>query len=141
MDLEAAWGGKGYCGGVERRNSCEPGLGPVGKGTENGSGIRVGILEKGEFLTGRSVGVDGGAGGASMEVISEERKSQAELQGCHEKGLGRDVLSPCYQLLAHLLSPGVRVPRLGGRCRGGSRARTETNLLRSARYLESCDGG
>lgn len=52
MDLEAAWGGKGYCGGVERRNSCEPRLDPVGKGTENGSGIRVGILEKGEFLTG-----------------------------------------------------------------------------------------
>ena len=47
MDLEAAWGGKGYCRGVERRNSYEPGLDPGGKGTENGSGIRVGILGKG----------------------------------------------------------------------------------------------
>lgn len=83
----------------------------------------------------------GGAGGASLEVISEGRKSEAELQGRHEKGLGKDVLSPCYQLLAHLLSPGVRGPRLGGRCReGGSRARTEKSLLRSARYLESSDG-
>ena len=39
---------------MERRNSYEPGLDPVGKGTENGSGIRIGILEKREFLTGRS---------------------------------------------------------------------------------------
>lgn len=54
MDLEAAWGGRRYCGGMERRNSYEPGLDPVGKGTENGSGIRIGILEKREFLTGRS---------------------------------------------------------------------------------------
>ena len=32
---------------MQRRNSYEPGLDPVGKGTENGSGIRVGILGKG----------------------------------------------------------------------------------------------
>lgn len=56
--------------------------------------------------------MDGG-GGASMEVISEERKSQAELQGCHE-GTGKRCAFPLLSAPCPPPQPWRPGPRLEG---------------------------
>lgn len=87
-------------------------------------GIRVGFLEEGIRTGGRVWR----SGWRPLELISGKRKLGAKLR--EREGLGRDVLSPCCPLLAHLLSPGVRGPRLGGVCSaGGSRARAKKRPL------------
>lgn len=90
--------------------------------------------KRGEFLTGRSVGVDGG-GGVSMEDLWRRESLRQSYRGVTK----RDWEEMCFPLLSAPCPPPQpwrpRGPRLGGAAEKEGPERDGNDLLRSARYL------